>query len=115
MNYKLYDNGQIMKVISEGHEVAHTMNNIIEINGVTIAVSESKEISVIYKVFNLETGEHETDTSINKTVDVYVNDVLAGQEQIVNGEGVIEFKSEDVGTFEITIEGYKCEVIVNEN
>lgn len=115
MNYKLYDNGQIMKVISEGHEVAHTMNKIIEINGVTISVSDVKEIPVTYKVFNLETGEHITDTSINKVVDVYVNGEIAGQETIVDGEGVIEFESEEAGTFEIKVDNYRCEVIVNEN
>lgn len=115
MNYKLYDNGQIMKIIAKGHEVAHTMNNIIELSNATANVSVPFEIPVIYKIFDLDAGEHIVDTSINKTVDVYVNGEIAGTDEIVNGEGLIEFESEEAGTFVIKVENTTCEVIVHEN
>ena len=115
MNYKLYDNGQIMKVIAEGHEVAHTMNKQIRFVTGTAPINTQINISIIYEVFDLEQGEHITDTSINKDVKVYVNNELKGLETIVAGEGMIEFESAESGTFEIKIEGYKCEVIVNAN
>lgn len=115
MNYKLYDNGQIMKVIAEGHEVAHTMNKQIRFVTGTAPINTQINILVIYETFDLELGEHITDASINKDVEVYVNDELKGTEPIVNGEGIIEFTSAEAGTFEIKVEGYKCEVIVSEN
>lgn len=114
MNYKLYDNGQIMKVISEGHEVAHCMNKEIHFDGSkeTIANTETP-IQVKYMTFDLELGNHVLDTTVNKTVEIDI-DGNKFNLPIVNGEGLIEFTSPNVGKNVITVENYRYEVIVNE-
>lgn len=116
MNYKLYENGQIMKVISEGHEVATPyMNKEIHFShNNNFKINQETPIVVNFVTFDLEQGKHVIDTSINKAADVEIEGVKF-ELQIVNGEGLIEFTSPNVGIHIIKVDGYRCEVIVDEN
>lgn len=84
----------------------------IKLDNQSTTLNTPINIPIKYQTFDLEAGEHITDTSINKDVEVYVNDVLQGSETILNGVGNIEFESAEPGTFKITVENYSCEVIV---
>ena len=119
MNYKLYDNGQIMKVISEGHEVAHCMNKEIHFSNYdNVKINEDKDIQVTYVVFDLEQGKHITDTSINKDADFKIEvdgtTVLDTPLAITNGEATITLNTPNAGKHILFVDNYRCEVIVDE-
>ena len=87
----------------------------IKLDNQTTTINTQINILIAYQIFDLEQQKYITDTSIYKDVEIYVNDELIGTETILNGVGNIEFESEEAGTYKITIEGYSCEVIVNED
>lgn len=113
--FKLYENGQIMKVLEEGHEVGYGNYKEISINNINAIINNKTMIPITYKIFDLEVGNYVVDDSINKDIEIYVNGILMGSESILEGKGVIEFESEKVGKYIISLDGYSCEVTVNEN
>jgi hypothetical protein len=73
-------------------------------------VNELIVIPITYEKFILD--HYETDTTINKSASVYLDESLVGQIIITNGIGNIEFESAEVGTYTITVDGYSAEVTV---
>jgi len=82
---------------------------VFDYNTYNVAVGENININITYQ--NL----YGINTSINKTVQILINDVYKDDLNIVNGEGLIEFTSDKIGTFVLQIENKTCEVTVNEN
>jgi hypothetical protein len=91
-----------------GMEYSETPPTIINIQGAMTTINTEIVIPVAYEVL----GEV---APVNKSVEVLLDGVSIGEIEIVEGVGNIEFISEEVGTFVISIEGASCEVIVNEN
>ena len=86
--------------------------NKVGLTNISIMTNMLTNIPVTYQAFNTNSGKYETDTDINKTVDVYLDGNVAGQITITNGNGNIEFESAEAGTYKITVDGYSAEVAV---
>jgi hypothetical protein len=106
LELKIFDDGR--KEYTKGFPSTRILlpNKNVKINTII-------NIPIAYQVFNLEAEEYITDTSVNKEIEVYVNDNLVGTETILNGVGSIEFESAEAGVFVIRVEDYSCEVTVN--
>lgn len=110
--FKLYENGQIMKVISDTHEVHHCMRNNINVSSTTTNANTLTQISIQAQIFDLEQQKYITDTTNSDTVEIEINGVIQ-EDTFINGELIINFESAEVGTFEIRVGNYKGEVVVN--
>ncbi len=87
--------------------------NKIKLDKASTNLNTIINIPINYQLFDLATLDYVIDTSINKTVDIYVNDALTTTEDIMDGIGNIEFESAEPGTFKVKVENVECEVIVN--
>jgi hypothetical protein len=83
----------------------------ITLNNQKTTINTAINIPITYEKF--VTDSYITDTTINKTIEVYLNNVLQTTTEIINGNGNIEFESAEAGTFVIKVENATCEVVVN--
>lgn len=110
-----------MYIIEENYIYEETENkkqlvgnvNRLMLTANNTAINTLTNINLEYQVFDLELQQYITDTSISKTVNIYVDNVLATTESIIDGAGNIEFESAEAGTFVIRVENSTCEVVVN--
>ena len=95
-----------------GSKYENGIFKMVALNNQFTIINTIISIPITYKKFDLELGEYITDATIYKDVEIYLDGNLIGTETILNGQGIIEFESAEIGAFKITVEGYSCEVIV---
>ena len=109
--YQVVENKYVYEVTENKTAIVGNVKKI-KIDNELTQINTTVNIPINYQTFDVEQQKYITDSSVNKDVNVYVNDVLQGAETIVNGECNIEFESAEIGSYKIKIENAICEVIV---
>jgi len=100
----------------EGKKIKEIVGNKkrIKINNVAVYINTIIDIPIAYQKFDIEQGKYITDTAINKTIELIIDEVKGLNLKVINGLANIDFESAQVGKFEIKIENVICEVVVND-